>query len=121
MRLNIYIQLIEQCSSLCFEINSNEKLTEESSLFEFVNDHDEIKMESDADNEVLDVPNLIIAKIKADIDTFLKEEKPTLTLCFRDKGSPSIQVKSIDDFEKELLMNDDYSIVSIKLFDHFKN
>lgn len=114
MKLNIYIQLIEQCSNLCFEINSNEKLTEESSLFEFVNDHDEIKMESDADNEVVEAPNLIIAKIKAITDALLVEKKASLTLCFRDKGSPSIQVKSVDDFEKELLqsLNDDYSIVT---------
>ena len=47
MKLNIFIQLIDQCSSSSLEINQKEDLTEEFSLFEFINEHmNEIKMES---------------------------------------------------------------------------
>jgi GNAT superfamily N-acetyltransferase len=64
-------------------------------------------MESDADLDVMESSNLIEAKIKNLLNQYLNEERTELTICFRDKTSPSIQIKNIDEFEKELLKTDD--------------
>lgn len=114
MKLNIYIQLFEQCNQLAIEVKSIEDLTDEFTLFDFINGHDEIKMETDADMDVLDYPELMIEKIRALAEQYLPASKDLL-LVFRDKISPSIQTKSPEDLHKELSqsLNDDFTTVSL--------
>lgn len=114
MKLNIYIQLFEQCNQLAIEVKTIEDLTDEFTLFDFINGHDEIKMETDADMDVLDYPELMIEKIRVLAEQYLPASKDLL-LVFRDKISPSIQNKSPEDLHKELLhsLNDDFTTVSL--------
>lgn len=114
MKFNIYIQLFEQCNKLDIEIRKLEDLTDEFSLFEFINGHDEIKMETDADMDVLEFSELMIEKIKSLAEQYLSTSKDVL-LVFRDKISPSIQTKSAEDLHRELSqsLDDDFTTVSL--------
>ncbi len=113
MKFNIYIQLFEQCNQLAVEIKSLDDLNDESTLIEFIDSHDEIKMETDADLDVLESPEVMVNKIKSLAKVYLPLSKELL-LVFRDKISPSIQTKSVEEMHKELTqsLNDEFTNVS---------
>ena len=102
MQLHIFIQLVAQCNNLIININDKDEFSDKFNLDEFLNERYDIIMESDADEDITGEPCLIIKKVNDLVADYLEASKEKLVICFRERDSPTIRSKTIEEFQKEL-------------------